>query len=89
MLPWELTIRKGENGFVLFWKEELENERYIDRTAVIQDFDDEHDAIFHLCLQIMEHFGYYGDKYGYKQTTIRTEHGHKYDCKGCEICMEE
>lgn len=94
MMPWSVTITKGENGFRLSWDEEIDDGTVISKEEYVQEPDDcderetEAKVAVNLCWAILGHFGIYGSKHDHFRPVIKLEHGANWECEGCEVCQE-
>lgn len=94
MTPWEIKIRKGDNGYRISWIEEIgekgetvEKEEYVE-----EDVDSESGeavAAADLLYRVIEHFSLYGSKHNALHVSVKLEHGSNYHCKGCKICKDD
>ena len=94
MIPWEITIKRAENGYTLTWAEELEDSCVRECSHVVEEADigeGEAKGMADLLWFIKEHFGDHGNKYSKAQVIVDIKHGRDYECKDkkCEICKEE
>jgi len=92
MTPWELKIRKAENGYTLSWLDETDDGLPIPRQAVVQE-DEQHEnpeaqAAADMLWQVLEFFNILGSKHDKHRVRVKIEHGHGYECTGCEVCKE-
>ena len=72
-MTWELKINKVENGYVLEWEEENEENVKLKKQQVIEEPDTEDgelEAMKMLLLEVKEHFGIYSNKYDKKKLNI-------------------
>ena len=80
-IPWSLRITKVDNGFVLSWDEEADEDHIIPRSLVVEESAhhefSEIDAMQRLLWEVMEHFGYYGSKHDKKRLFVRIEEQHE------------
>ena len=95
MIPWELTITKGQNGYKLSWKEEIDGGAYHAREEYIQEDESAEEseadakAAHDLLYKVIEHFSLYGSKHNKYRIAVNIEHGSNYNCKGCVTCKNE
>jgi len=72
-MDWSLEIRKAENGFVVKWWEELENDKWNELVRVFEETgedEDELDAAEALLYFVLEHFDLRGSKHDQRRITI-------------------
>ena len=75
--PWEINIRKADNGFIASWKEELEEGDYI--KTMQQVFEEEDDELGELKNMnnvlrfVKEHFGVYHSKHNKYNLSVKIE----------------
>ena len=80
ILPWEINIKKTNNGFICSWKEELEDGDYIKNMQqvfeVIEEGDDELGELknmINLLNFVKEHFGVHYSKHNKHNIHIEIE----------------
>lgn len=61
---WKVEIEKIDNGYILSWKEEIENGTFRTEKEVIEEDDTEKETMSRLLHRIAEFFGDNYDKYG-------------------------
>ena len=75
-MDWEILIKRVDNGYKLSWKEEIEENIYLEREYVIQDDDkDELKSGEELLWQVIEFFALYGSKHDTERIRIVREKG--------------
>ena len=67
---WKIEIEKIDNGYILLWKEELEDGTFRIEKEVIEESDTEKKTISRLLYRIAEFFGDSYDKYGKENLRI-------------------
>ena len=73
MVPWELTIRKVDNGFRLTWREETDGGtgiEVVERESVLEGGEDDAGVMMRLGYEVWEYFGYMPSKHDAKRAVI-------------------
>ncbi len=76
MTPWEITIRKVQNGFRLSWYEDIDEGQVKEQELVVEEPDTEFgeiEAMQSLLYAVKEYFGHYGSKHDKKRLFINIE----------------
>ena len=73
-MDYKLIINKVENGYILSYEDELNDETKIVRKIVIQeDESDELKAHEEMLWQVIEYFGFYGSKHDKERIRVIRE----------------
>ena len=70
-MDWSVEIKRAENGFVVKWWEELEDDKWDEKNQVFEELDsDGLDAAKALLHFVMEHFDIRGSKYDARKLEV-------------------
>lgn len=82
-LPWEITIKKANNGFICSWKEADEEDYIRTNQQVFEEEEETEDSLEELKNMqkvldfIKEHFGVHYSKHNKNNLIIKIEEGEK------------
>jgi hypothetical protein len=73
--PWQITIQKAQNGFILKWDEQIDDNTYRPMSHVFEERDNiktDHDcqAIQHMLYEVLDYFGVSGSKHDEERIRI-------------------
>ncbi len=70
-MDWSIEIKRAENGFVVKWYEELEDDRWDEKNQIFEELDsDGLDAAKALLHFVMEHFDIHGSKHDVRRLEV-------------------